>query len=478
MAISTNSTASSGLQSLVTSLMANDRKPLEALQAKKAELQERSTAFSSLSSSLSSLLQRVRTLERSGSANALRKLTSSGWDDTQVGVTVDGRALSGAHTIEVVRLASTHTLASRSVAAGEDAGGGDAGGKAPTAAAVARFRIAAGDTATEYEVSLDPALGRDDAVRAIADAINEESGPVQASVVNQGKGRVALLLRSSVSGEDGRVTAIEDLDGSWMRQLGLAGTPDKDGRLSATLEEPADALVTVDGVEATASSNTMTDLLPGVTLSLRQAGGGALALNVERDSDAIVEEIQAFITEYNKTLEEVRARTQSADSDGVGRGLFAGDASVSRLRSSLRSALIAPAGASGDGVRILADLGITSDREGRLSISSEKTLRDALQEDSSRVEALFNGTDGVAGRLARVLDEYSRVDGILNRSSKAARTQIRLVEDRITSTTASLARREQLLLDQLAQMQSAVSSLQQQQQYLSGLLSSGDSLYL
>lgn len=472
MAISTNSTASSGLQSLVTSLMANDRKPLEALQAKKAELQERSTAFSSLSSSLSSLLQRVRTLERSGSANALRKLTSSGWDDTQVGVTVDGRALSGAHTIEVVRLASTHTLASRSVSAGEDAG------DKAEAAAVARFRIAAGDTATEYEVSLDPALGRDDAVRAIADAINEESGPVQASVVNQGKGRVALLLRSSVSGEEGRVTAIEDLDGSWMRQLGLAGTPDKDGRLSATLEEPADALVTVDGVEATASSNTMTDLLPGVTLSLRQAGGGTLALNVERDSDAIVEEIQAFITEYNKTLEEVRARTQSADSDGVGRGLFAGDASVSRLRSSLRSALIAPAGASGDGVRILADLGITSDREGRLSISSEKTLRDALQEDSSRVEALFNGTDGVAGRLARVLDEYSRVDGILNRSSKAARTQIRLVEDRITSTTASLARREQLLLDQLAQMQSAVSSLQQQQQYLSGLLSSGDSLYL
>ena len=471
MATQSTSTASSAVRSLVTSLMANDRKPLESLQAKKTELQERSTAYQGLGTRLSSLLQRVRTLERTGSQNALRKLTTSGGDDTQVGLTVDGRARSGSHTLEVVRLASTHTLASRSIEGTDPA-------VVDGAATSARFRVTTGDVTTEYTVSLAAGLGRDEAVRAIADAINDVQGPVEASVVSQGRGRVALLLRASASGEDGRVTGIEDLEGNWMQELGLSGPADKDGRLAATLEEPADAMVRIDGVEAISSSNTMTDLLPGVTLNLRQSGGGVLPVDIVSDTDAIVEEIQSFITEYNQTLEEVRSRTQPAGDDGQGRGLFTGDISVARLRSSMRSALLSPAGANGDGIRLLADLGITADREGRLSISDGKALRDALQEDSGRVEELFSGTNGVAGRLAQVLDEYSRAGGVLNRSSKAARTQIRLVEDRIESTNQSLARREKLLLDQMAQMQSAVAALQQQQQYLSGLLASADSLYL
>ena len=262
-----------------------------------------------------------------------------------------------------------------------------------------------------------------------------------------------------------------------MRALGRAGISAKKGADSATVEAPSEAPTRFDGVEVHAAGNTLSDVLPGVSLNLKAAGGSAMQVRIERDPDTVVSQIQSFIEEFNATVNEVLTKSQAADDSGSNRGIFAGDLVVSRLRMVLRTAAASRVTLASGNRRSLADLGITTDREGRLVLSNEKTLRAAVEGNPTLVEELLAGTGGVAYRLTSLLGTYSRTGGILGRETTSIRSRIKQIDGRVERTNENLARREAQLTSQLANLQSAIGVLTQQKEYLSGLLASSDALF-
>jgi len=473
---SSTSTASSSLRTMAQQLMATDRKPLERMQAEKAELQERGEALQTLGSRLSSLRTLAASFLLSGAQNPLRKLQVSGGDDQIVRATLGGAAMAGEHAIEVVRLAGRHALASEAVTGGDPVAiAGSEKGNGAASSGTVRFRLTAGGTATEYTAEIEAGATRQQALRSLAAAINAGGG-VRASVLDRGDGRVSLLLQAAATGAAGRITGIEDLEGGWMRALGLGGGSGKPAA-TGTVEEAADALVRVDGVEVVSPENTLVDVLPGISLTLRSVGG-PVRIAVDADADGTIAEIRSFIEQYNQALDEVRDSSRSADETGANRGIFAGDLAVVRLRSRLRSAVTGSVAAADGTLSSLADLGITTDREVRLSLNSEKTLRAAIAADAGAVEAVFSGEEGIGARLKALLGEYAVAGGVISRQSASVRTRISSIDRRVERANEALERKEAQLIQQLAQMEATIGSLSRQQQYLSGLLASGDSLYL
>lgn len=468
---SATSTASESLRVYAQQLMASERRPLERLNSQKTELETKIKIFQSLGSKLSGLLTLSRSLSSIGSLNPLKKLAVTGVDDAVLEVKADSTAAFATHRVEIQKLASRQSLASKDVT-GLDAFSLHKTGSASAGSGgerTARFRFEVGEASLEAEVVLTDDLTQDEVLGRIARAINARKGAVSATVLDTGNDAKRLLVQSSTSGAAGRITAVEDLSGDLMRWLGLSGRSES-GDLKAAVQGAADAEVLIDGVPVTSSENTIDNVLTGVTITLKSTG--VQNLTVSPDLDAVTKKIEEFVAEYNKAMDEVRNQTRAGDEDGQNRGLLAGEGSFTRLRTDLRDAVHQTTG--GDVISRLSEIGITANREGRLSISSSADLSAAISTKPEAVIALFNGPDGIAKRLSGLVEGYSRNGGILARSQDQTRARIRSITTRISATNQILARREDALISQLAAMQATIGALASQKQYLSGLLSSMD----
>jgi flagellar hook-associated protein 2 len=158
----------------------------------------------------------------------------------------------------------------------------------------------------------------------------------------------------------------------------------------------ADAAIEIDGAYITRSSNTITDVIPGVTLSLTSAAPDTtLSVTVGRDTESIVSQVQALVDAYNRIADFVDSQAAS----GGARPPLAGDAILRSIRDQLREALQTrlPAGVAGDFSR-LAEIGIEINRNGRFDFDRAK-LEAALENDIGSVQRLF-GLYGAATSTA------------------------------------------------------------------------------
>lgn len=178
-----------------------------------------------------------------------------------------------------------------------------------------------------------------------------------------------------------------------------------------------DATGTVDGVPFDSATDSVTGLISGVTMSLQGVTDGeAITLTVGSDTSGIASAINQFVTDYNSALSLVNAQfsvTSSTDSSGnqtSSEGVLAQDAAVQGLQSTLEAAMgytYTPSSGTTT-VSTLADLGITMNNDGTLSVDST-TLENALTTDPTDVQNFFEGTalNGFANSLYSSLNLYT-----------------------------------------------------------------------
>lgn len=462
------SSAGQALRDLASSLMSIERQPLFDLQARQQNLSAQRDAYRSLGTKLSSLRRLAQEFAAPGSLSALRTMKVGDLADAPFHASARFTASAGRHDIQVLQLAANHGVASGTLLGGEST---LAGNFAPGEAQTFRFQIVVGEISREVSFTVESGATDGDVLTAAAEAIRASGAGVQASVLSVGQGNRRLLLQSEIGGEAGRIQSISDIEGGLMARLGLTSLGSNDSFGSATVVAPSDAVVLFDGVEIRSESNTLTDVIPGVTISLTSTSDSSQVLSIERNADASVEKLQSLLSAFNATLDEVYAWTRPADEEsGQARGILAGSSGLGNFRNSLR-ALVGQSYSTQDStLGRLADLGISADRQGRLTLK-EAEFRQVLQSDPEAVEELFNGENGLAVQIDAFLDRYLKTGGVFDRQQEAAQSRIDLYGRRITSTEEGLAVREKSLLQQLAQMQAAIGALTQQQSYLGSLFS-------
>ncbi|MEQ5778249.1 flagellar filament capping protein FliD [Thalassospira sp. NFXS8] len=288
-----------------------------------------------------------------------------------VGVLVDDAATTGTYELEVTQIATAHKIA------------GDVATSATEAAGISGdLSLALGDS-DSVEITVNTNMSLND----IADEINKQKSAsgVSASVLQISDSQFMLVLSAADTGEEINFST-GGADTSLAQSLGLIGT---DGSYSNELIAAQPAIFLVDGVEVTRNSNTVDDVISGVTLYLYDAEEGTtITLEVDDDASSAYDAIEAFVDAYNDFRSFVLTNQAytvgtGADEDAV---LF-GDNLLSSVSRDVYDAL----GFRSDSslYQSLSSIGISYDDSNYLVIDSEE-LENALVSDFDTVSALFS----------------------------------------------------------------------------------------
>jgi flagellar hook-associated protein 2 len=156
------------------------------------------------------------------------------------------------------------------------------------------------------------------------------------------------------------------------------------------IAEGLDAEIEIDGVFLTRSSNTVSDVVEGVTLTLNEASGEEVTVGIDRNVATIVSGITAFVKAYNTITEFVDSQFTGAGAvEGTDKRPLSGDGVIRSMRSQLQQALAEVMSASVTDVANLSELGITRNRLGTFDINSA-TLTAAIENDPLSVQRYFS----------------------------------------------------------------------------------------
>ncbi|SER58212.1 flagellar filament capping protein FliD [Halopseudomonas bauzanensis] len=399
-----------------------------------------------------------------------------------VSITADSRAVAGNYNVQVFNLAQTSKVA----LAGFD--------NASDALGTGTLTINVGDESLDIDVGEG-----NNSLTGIRDAINaagKEMG-LSATIVNDpsGEGGARLVLSSTASGTDNDISvAVSDATG----ELGaLAFAPpsgtdadfqptpvDADNpRAARVISYSRDANFAIDGINLSSASNTVEDAIEGVTLTLKAAqsqealdNAETVNLGVAVDQAGVKKSITEFVDAYNKMLDSVNALTNVTPiADGDSEPLTAalvGDSSVRSFMNAMRSELGSPA--SGEGIRILADLGISTERDGKLKLDNDK-LDKALDNNLEQVSSFFTGEQGLMGRLEERVKPFTESGGILDNRTKALQNTLTGpggVDDQRETLAMRLSKMETRLFAQFNAMDALISQMNSTSSFLTAQLDS------
>jgi flagellar hook-associated protein 2 len=344
--------------------------------------------------------------------------------------------------IEVMQLAKAQTLYS----------GYLANAVAPVGQGVMTLSVGG----TDYPFTIDAG---NDSLTGLATAINASASGVTASVISDGNG-ARLVLKGAV-GASGAFT-LTNAGGD--PGLDRFAHPPATGGM--TLAQAAqDAAFKVDGIAYSRSSNTVTDVFPGITLSLKQAAPGKqIAITSNRPGELIKQTLQDFVAAFNSLKADIsKANTATRGDQGL------------RSMEQQLSALITKAVTSDAEINSLSDIGVKTNRDGSISLDAAR-LETVLREKPDAVEALLSPTrdathseitdPGLSGALGSLKDAYVAANGPL----ASLKTRLDKESGLIAQARERMEVREAAYADRLTRqfsgMDARVANLKATQSYL------------
>jgi flagellar hook-associated protein 2 len=457
------------IESVISQLVAVERTPVTQLQKEAASLQTRLSTYGKLQSGMSALRDAAAALTRSSTWGVT---TGSSSDASAVAVSTSSATLPGSYSIEVQRLASVQSNAT-GVYPSADAlvGEGTLRIELGTwAAGQTGFTPKAGAAAVDITVG-PPA----ESLAQLRDKINASNSGVVASVLTDAGG-ARLVLRSAATGEaNGFRVGVTDNDGNNLDGVGLSALafdPSAGILTMAQALAAANASASLNGLPITSDSNTLSNVLDGITLTLGKVTTAPVLVDARPDKDAIRKALDSFVTAYND-LNKLVAEQTKYDAASKIAGVLQGDSAAVSIRSQMRNLLGSSSGASALFTR-LADVGFDVQRDGSIKLDETK-LNNGLA-NLGEMKKLFANSDlitpannGIATMLRAMADQVLSIDGSINSRTEGLRKRIdmnqdrqEMLEDRIAMVEKRLRAQYTALDRQMASLTSLSSYVTQQ----------------
>lgn len=369
---------------IVRQLVEVAKSPMYSLQNRQAAIREKSQAFTTLKTRLDGLQSALKNVRTTANLRAYAVSTNN---DSALTAEAASDASEGAHEILVDQLAA----ADRKVHSGLAAAG---------------TLVGAGTFAYTYNgVTRTIQTTATTTLEGLRDIINNDGGNpgVRASLLeyDAGGGQVFhLVLGGADTGADYAV-AIDD----------VATTLDAfDSAAFTTTQAARNSRVRVDGYPAGAwierSTNTLDDVLEGVTLHLLAASDAPVRLSLNRDTAGLKKKLADLVVAYNKAVEFLKEKT-AYDQETRVAGVLMGEYSATYVLQQLRSPVIerAPGFLSGtDAYTLATQAGLSVSSTGLLELD-EKVLDEALADDYLGVLSLL-GADRTGASDSSSLQFY------------------------------------------------------------------------
>lgn len=445
----------SGLQikEIVKQLVDIEKQPLTTLQLQKAATETRISAYGQIKSLFSALSDAAGKLTSLTTWNATTAQSSNA---DAVKVSAAGGTAGNDFLVKVTRLAQAQSYASATVPKDALVGAGtltlELGKYNDPVGDPSDFTPAAGGSPLAITVSAS------DTLADVASKINDAGSDLRATILNDGTGQ-RLLIRSAKTGEEtGFRLSVTDDDGNNADNNGLS-------RLVAggqVTQYGQDASVLVNNsITVSSATNTFSDIVSGVTLTVSKTTDTDVAITVGQDRGAITTAIDEFVKAYNAINQTLNEATKY-DAGTKSAGLLQGDSAAVGLQNALRRVL--QSATEGAGFSRLADLGISQQLGGDLTVDSSK-LSEALDSNFEGVKALFRNdspnaaADGVMVKLKDFATGVLGVDGVFNTKDKSLKRSLELNSKETERINAKAARIEAQLLRRYSALDAQLSSL-------------------
>jgi flagellar hook-associated protein 2 len=439
----------SGLQvgEIVDAIVNSEKVPYESrLNQQQAIITADISAVGSLKSALEKVQESIADL---ADVDKYQQRSTSG-DDDFISLTSTKDASVGNYSVKVDALATSHKLLSEAIDSEEAVGEGTLSLNSGTNS----FDVTVSDTDTLSE---------------IRDSINdsEDNDSVIATIITDDNGQ-HLVLSSKESGVANSITitANDVGDGDNTDALGLS-------RLASNnlteVEAAADAQITIDGtVVVTSSTNEFKNVIDGIDITAKKVqdvDDDLSKVKITEDNSNIKGTLDEFVKAYNELIDLSTNLGKVGDGNS---GILSGDSLLRGVMSKIRDELSSNFDFGNDGQTSLSQLGIETDRYGKLSVDDSK-LNDAINENVDNVQSFFIGTDtksGFAGTVDELLSFYTESDGLIQGRIDSKEDQLTSLDDDRASFSRKMSSLEARLTAQYNSMDLLVAGLNSTSSYL------------
>lgn len=403
---------------LVSQLMSVERRPINTLDAKISTYQSKISSFGTLKGLVSTLQTALN-----GLSSGLSGYSTTVSDSNTLSASADSTAVAGTYSLSVSKLAAAQTLAATGQASNTSA--------ISSTASTVSFTI--NGTTTDVEIAAGATL------QDIRTAINAADLGVSATIVNDGSATpYRLVLTAGETGLSNAVSSITIQAGgdSSINSL-LAFNPTTNAPATATLVQTVaadDASFTINNIPITSASNTITDAIQGVALTLKAETTTNTTLNVERDTESISTAVTKFVEAYNALVSKLKS-TSAYGTSTTASPILAGDGTVRLMLDQLRGIL--STGASGGSLSYLFQIGISVEADSSLSFDSS-TLNNAIATDFSAVSNLLSSSTGFATRFTDWTNSVLQTGGLIDQRTESLNTSIDGYQAQITQLEARM----------------------------------------
>ena len=454
MAVDTNLITALGagsgvdVKALAKSLVEAERAPKQqAIQSKIDKSEAKISGYSAMMAALDIFKQQVDGLD---SVTDFAAVDIRNSNPLAVQVSTNSLASPGAHTISITSLAQ----AQRSVGDGFDNVTAQVnGGNAFT------LSLTVAGEATDIEIS-----AADTNASAVVNAINQAGAGVSAQLLDTGVEGAADRYKIVLTGQTGASNAFSvSTDAADTSGLNFT-TP--------TGQDAADAAVTVNGVAISRSTNTIDDVIPGMTFDLLGPTTGAVAVQLNRDSSGVKERVQSLVTAYNSMVSDFGILTgpASEDEEDIYSGSLRGDSTVRSVLSQMRQVFFGESEMAGESITSLRDMGVSVDKDGVVTLD-EAALDEALTTHFEEVVSALAGRtttevdgetviqQGLGAEMAARLRALMGPTGIILSQSTSAESQVGRYEEQLEKLETRMEGILERYTKQFAAMESIVGQL-------------------
>lgn len=433
---------SSGLPpNLVDQVIEAERMPVKKLEADKAKVEDKVKLVGEFDTKIKDILKNLNTLVGARGFSDMKFV--SGLPDVVDGIVDPNVAEPGDWNLEVLQLASKPSIVSVGVP-----------DKDKTSLGVGYVKIQTAEG--EKEIYIDK---ENSTLEKIASKINSSGMGVSATVVNDRKEKednFKLQLSGAKTGNDNEVVfpTVYLVDG------------DIDFGFDSKIEAK-NARFKLNGQEFETAENKVTDLIPGVTLNLKQVKENVpINLSVSENYDAIGDKVKGFVEAYNAALGFVQNQNKlTNDKNGNPRlGPLGGDSMLRMTEQKLRN-IIQNRQLTGSQFQRIIELGVEFNKSGTLTFSAEK-FKKAVSEKPKDVVEFMRGNlvdtgfiTNMKNRIQEITDPSSGMVG--NRKNNLQR-EVSNFDQKIERKQKMLEKREESLRRQFAKMEESMAKLQSQ----------------
>ncbi|NYF89107.1 flagellar filament capping protein FliD [Tunturiibacter empetritectus] len=381
-------------------------------------LQAQDTVFSGLGTDLGSLTTALQSLTDFNGVFAEKQGSSSNTDLLSL-TSAGSSAVAGSHTVTITQLAQTSSDVSTAISSASDTLTG---------------------TVTIQGKVFDTATSGSNTLTGLAAAINSAAIGVTASVITDSSGS-RLSLVSGTSGAAGQLATITSTLADGGTSITFPGPP-------SSGQQGQDARITVDGVQVTSPSNTVTGAIPGVTFQLLSSAspGTQVQVQVTDNTTDIGTAVSNFVSAYNTVVKDINTEATNS-STGTAPALL-GSPILAQLQSQLTGALFG--GAASGSINNFGQLGISMNNDGTLTLDSS-TLTSALSSNLSDVTGFFQSSGSFGQTLSTAVNNLGTQapNGAIYLAQQQNAAQEKALNADITNENSLLSEQKTQLTDEL-----------------------------